>query len=61
MFKDFSRLKEHESCNHQGTGLGLSICKKIIEKMGGTVTVKSKIGKGTTFDIVITTLSHVIN
>ena len=54
MFLDFSVLDEHRSRNIRGTGLGLSICKKIIQKMGGKVSVESTIGKGTTFTIVIT-------
>lgn len=38
--------------NNRGTGLGLSICKRIIEKMGGTVRVESEgIGHGTQFII----------
>lgn len=32
-----------------GTGLGLPSCKNIIEKHGGAINVKTKIGKGTTF------------
>jgi len=36
-----------------GTGLGLSSCKNIIEQHGGTITVTSVIGKGTTFTIKI--------
>lgn len=35
----------------KGTGIGLYMCYKIIENMGGTIEVKSEIGKGTTFTI----------
>lgn len=34
-----------------GTGLGLPSCKNIIEKHGGTISVKSQVGKGATFVI----------
>ncbi len=37
----------------EGTGLGLSISYSIIEKLGGTITVKSDEGKGTSFVIYI--------
>lgn len=37
----------------EGTGLGLSIVYNIIEKWGGTIKVKSKVKKGTTFSIYI--------
>lgn len=51
LFKDYSRLEEHEGMNAKGTGLGLSICKNIIEQMGGDVEVTSELGKGTMFKI----------
>ena len=49
LFIDFSKLHENSKRNAQGTGLGLSICKNIIEQMGGSVKVKSKVGQGSEF------------
>ena len=37
----------------QGTGLGLSICKTIIERLGGSISVASELGVGTTFTFVL--------
>jgi PAS domain S-box-containing protein len=37
----------------QGMGFGLAICKRIVEAHGGTVTVQSTLGKGTTFTVTL--------
>ena len=37
----------------KGTGLGLSICQQLTKLMNGTITVKSALGKGTTFTVVL--------
>jgi len=36
-----------------GTGLGLVSCKSIIQKHNGTISIKTQIGRGTTFVIVL--------
>jgi len=51
IFKPFKRL--HTKSEYAGSGLGLATVKKIIQKLGGTITVKSVLGKGTTFLITI--------
>ena len=49
LFHDFGKLNDSANRNVTGTGLGLSICKRIIEKMGGSVNVLSEEGVGTEF------------
>ena len=49
IFEPFFTTKEKE----QGTGLGLSLCKRLIEANAGKIEVDSKVGKGTTFTIMI--------
>jgi len=52
LFKPFSQIDTGLTRNHEGTGLGLSICKKLIDKLGGTISVESEVGIGSTFSVV---------
>jgi len=49
LFKPFQQLDIGTSRRYEGTGLGLSVCKRILVVLGGTIQVKSQLGKGTTF------------
>jgi signal transduction histidine kinase len=53
IFDQFYRVKTEEGKKLKGTGLGLSIAKKIVEAHGGTIQVKSEIGKGSTFTVFL--------
>ncbi len=40
----------------KGTGLGLSMCKEIVERHGGSITVQSELGAGSTFSVSLPTV-----
>jgi PAS domain S-box-containing protein len=48
LFTPFSQVDEGYARGHQGAGLGLSICKRLVELMGGNMSVVSEQGAGTT-------------
>ena len=55
IFEAFTRERNATKSKITGSGLGMSIVKKYVDLLGGTIDVKSEIGKGSTFTV---TLKH---
>jgi diguanylate cyclase (GGDEF)-like protein len=49
IFDSFSQVKGDATREFEGTGLGLAVTKNLVELHGGTITVKSTLGKGSEF------------
>lgn len=63
IFDEFSQEEDSARTQYKGTGLGMTITKRYVELMGGTISVESEKGKGTTFIVTLpmelTDKSHV--
>jgi PAS domain S-box-containing protein len=53
IFEAFKQQERQDSRKYGGTGLGLTITKKLIQIMGGSISVVSEVGTGATFTIIL--------
>lgn len=53
LFKVEERVSIPGTANEKGSGLGLILCKDFVEKLGGSISVKSELGKGSQFTVRI--------
>lgn len=53
LFTPFTQVESAKTRHHQGTGLGLTITQKLVQLLGGTITVASSYGHGSTFSLFL--------
>jgi signal transduction histidine kinase len=53
IFDEFQQIDNTNTRKKGGTGLGLAISKRMVEMQGGTISVDSVLGQGSTFRVVL--------
>jgi signal transduction histidine kinase len=52
ILEPFSQADQSNTRAHEGTGLGLAIVSRILDNLGGSLKIKSELGKGSMFSFV---------
>ena len=55
VFEEFYQVSTGNDRTHDGNGLGLTIARRMVERMGGTLTLESTPGTGTTVTVRLPT------
>jgi PAS domain S-box-containing protein len=53
IFEEFTQVDDGRNRSHQGTGLGLPLSRRLVQLMGGTLTLVSDPGQGSTFTVTL--------
>jgi signal transduction histidine kinase len=53
VFEAFWQVQQSRTRTVQGTGLGLALCQRLTHLLGGTLTLESELGEGTTVTLVL--------
>lgn len=58
IFRDFEQADDQIARSYGGSGLGLSISDRIVKRMGGRITLQSKLDAGSTFEVSLPLPAH---
>ncbi|KVE22194.1 hybrid sensor histidine kinase/response regulator [Burkholderia vietnamiensis] len=53
IFQPFTQIGQRESNIHDGAGMGLSVVKGLVDLLGGEIHVKSEVGRGSAFTVIL--------
>lgn len=60
LFVEFQQLDASAAKKYQGTGLGLALTKRLAEAHGGRVDVRSSVGEGSTFSVILPRVTTIV-